>query len=142
MGTLWCSMWEKGPRGNSAAYSALSWFSLTSSATHKQIGLFWCLFLGGWVCVHFRSLWFSPINSPPRLELLPPLQLPQVFSFRGFEALFPRAGTLGFTVCLSPQFFLLVYLHADVGPPSPPARTLLQVLSTLAACLRPSYWSG
>ena len=41
-------------------------------------------------------------------------------------------------VCLTPQLFLLVYLHANVGPPSPqataslspPAAALLGVLST------------
>ena len=30
---------------------------------------------------------------------------------------------------LSPQLFLLVYLHSNVGPPSPPAAALLRVLS-------------
>ena len=58
------------------------------------------------------------------------------FSVRGFEALFPHAGTLGCAVCLAPQLFLLVYPH--VGPPAPPATALLsppasampQVLST------------
>ena len=56
-----------------------------------------------------------------------------------FEALFPHAGTLGCVVCLTPQLFLLVYLHMNVGPPSPPAApspgppavTLPQVLSAL-----------
>ena len=33
-------------------------------------------------------------------------------------------------VCLAPQLFLLVYLHANVGPPGPPSATLPQVLST------------
>ena len=42
-------------------------------------------------------------------EFLPLLQSPQNFSDRGFEALFPHAGTLGWAVCLSPQLFLLVY---------------------------------
>ena len=54
--------------------------------------------------------------------LLP--QPPQVFSVRGFEALFPHAGTLGCTVCLAPQLFLPGYLHMNVGPPTPPAATL------------------
>ena len=49
-------------------------------------------------------------------EFLPPLQPPQVFIVRGFEALFPHTGTLGFAVCLAPQVSLLVYLHANVGP--------------------------
>ena len=48
---LWCCMWRKGPRGNSATCSALSWLLVTSLATHKQIGPFWCRFPGGWVCV-------------------------------------------------------------------------------------------
>ena len=40
-----------------------------------------------------------------------------MFSVKGFEALFPRAGTLGCTVCLTSQLFFLVCLHANVGPP-------------------------
>ena len=44
---------------------------------------------------------------------------------------------MGFSVRLAPQLFLLVYLHANVGPPGsqsstsldPPAATLPQVLS-------------
>ena len=44
-----------------------------------------------------------------------------MFSVRGFEALFPHAGTLGCKVCLAPQLFLLVYPHANVGPPGLPA---------------------
>ena len=33
-------------------------------------------------------------------------------------------------VCLAPQLFLPVYLHTNMGPPSPPATALLRVLST------------
>ena len=62
-------------------------------------------------------------------EFLPPLQLPQVFTVRGFEALFPHAGMLGCSVYLAPHLFLLVYLHTNVGPPGPLATALLQVLS-------------
>ena len=51
---------------------------------------------------------------------------------------------------LTPWLFLPVYLHANVGPlslpaassPDPLATTLPHVLSSLAALLRPSYWSG
>ena len=65
-------------------------------------------------------------------------QPPQVFSIRGFEALFPRAGTLACVVCLAPQLFLPVYPHSNVGQPAPPTSTSLgwpaaalpQVLST------------
>ena len=47
------------------------------------------------------------------------------FSVRGFEALFPHAGTLGHVVCLTPQLFLLVYPQAIMGPLTLPAATLL-----------------
>ena len=71
-------------------------------------------------------------------EFLPLPQLPQVFSVWGFEALFPHTGTLGCEVCLAPQLFLPVYLHANVGlpalpvtaSPGPPASALPWVLST------------
>ena len=52
-----------------------------------------------------------------------------MFSVRGFQALFPQTGTLGCAACLTPQLFLLVYLYANVGPPSPQAATLPQVLT-------------
>ena len=87
------------------------------------------------------------------------LQPPQIFTVRGFEALFPHSGTLSYSVCLTPQLFLLVYPYANLGLPGPPAATspsppvtalptygplatdLPQVLSALAAGLRPSYQS-
>ena len=43
---------------------------------------------------------------------------------RGFEALFPRTGTLGCTDCLAPQLFLPVYPHTYAGPLGLPATTL------------------
>ena len=86
-------------------------------------------------------------------EFLLPPQPSQVFTVRGFEALLPCSGTPGCVVCLTPQLFLPVYLHVNVGLPDLPAAVLPahpkllstglpQVLSTLAACLHPSYWSG
>ena len=68
---LWCCMWRRGPRGNNAACLALRCFSVTSSATHKQIVSFWCWFLGGWFSVHSRTLWVSPMNSPLMLGVSP-----------------------------------------------------------------------
>ena len=41
------------------------------------------------------------------------------------EALFPGAVALGCAVCLAPQFFLPVYLCANVGPQAPPAAASL-----------------
>ena len=93
---------------------------------------------GGWVCVHSRTLWVSPMSSPVRLGVSPTASsIPTgVFSQR-FEALFPHAEALGCMVCLTPQLFLPAYLHSNVGQPTPqsaaslglPAATLPRVLS-------------
>ena len=48
-----------------------SQLSVTSCSTHKQIGPFWCWFLGQWVCVCFRTLWVSPEHSPVWLGVSP-----------------------------------------------------------------------
>ena len=62
-------------------------------------------------------------------------QSPQIFTVRGFEALFPHARTLGYVACLASHLFLPVYPHANVGPPSPPAATLpALVLQPLPCC--------
>ena len=98
--------------------------------------------LGPHGCLQWTLLWGW------EFLLLP--QPPQVFSIRGFEALVSCTGSLGCAVCLTPQLLLLAYLHTNVGPPTPPATAspgqpaaaLPQVLSTLAAYLHPSYWSG
>ena len=68
---------------------------------------------------------YSRVNSPVRLGVSPAaIPPPQVFSVTGFEALFPLTGTVGCAVCLTPQFFLLVYLHTNVRLPGLPATTL------------------
>ena len=99
---------------------------------------------GGWVCVHSRTLWVSPTNSPVRLGVSPTATTSTGFIGRGFEALVSHAGTLGCMVCLTPQLFLPTYLHTNVRLPSLPAAasssqsiTLLRVLFTLAAHLTP-----
>ena len=113
-------MWGRGPRGNNAACLALTLVSVTSLTSHKKIGSFWCWFPGGWVCVHSRTLWVSPMNSPVRLGVSPAVSTPTGVFSQTFEALFPQAGTLGCAVCLAPQLFLLVCPHANVWPPAPP----------------------
>ena len=65
------------------------------------------------------------MNSPVRLGVSPAHQPPQIFSVRGFEALFPHIGTLGCVFCFAPQLFLPLYLHANMGPPTLPAGALL-----------------
>ena len=61
--------------------------------------------------------------------------------------LFPHARTVGCGVCLTPQLFLPVYLHSNVGLPSlkstalpgPPATTVQASPLHTAARLHPSY---
>ena len=76
------------------------------------------------------------MNSPVRLGVSPPAASTPTGVFnQWFEALFPPAGALGCVVSLTPQLFLPVYPHANVGPPTlsaaalpppgPPATTLL-----------------
>ena len=64
------------------------------------------------------------MNSPMNLGVSPTATSTPtgVFNQR-FEALFPHAGALGSVVCFAPQLFLPVYLHENVGPPTPPAAT-------------------
>ena len=143
-------MWGRGLRGNSAACSTLCWFSVTPPATHKQTGPFWCCFPGGWVWVHSRTLWVSPMNSPMRLGVSPAVSTPTGVFNQRFEALFPHAGALS----------CAVWLPRPIVPPGLSAlecgtaryamccltgsSSHLLAVSPLcpAARLHPSYWSG
>ena len=130
-------MWGKRQRGNNAACSALCWFSITSPATHKQIGPFWRWFPGGWVCVPSRTLWVSPTNCPMRLSGSSSHHCNphRYFQWEALRLYFPAlepwvAARVCVCVCvcvlcLVSQLFLLVYLHANVGPPSLPASASL-----------------
>ena len=80
---MWHCMWMRGWRGGNATCSGLDQLSVTSPDTHKKIGPFWCWFPGGWFCVHSRTLWVSPMNSPVRLGVSPAASTPTgVFSLR------------------------------------------------------------
>ena len=63
----------------------------------------------------------------------------QVFSVRGFDALFPCAGTLGCTDFLTPHLLLPIYLYTSVGQPSLPVAPSpgLQVTTLPALVLQP-----
>ena len=76
---------------------------VTTFATHNQIGSPWCWFPSGWVCARSRPLWVSPATSPVRLGVSPAAAPTPtgVFNQR-FEALFPRTGALGYSVCFAP----------------------------------------
>ena len=92
-------MWGTGLIGSNGACSTLCWISITPSATHNQIGPFWCCLLNGWVGVSSRTLWVSPTTSPVRLGVSPAAASTSTGIFsRWFEALFPCAGTLGCAV--------------------------------------------
>ena len=65
--------------------------SVASPTTHKQIGPFWCRFPSGWVCVHSRTLWVSPMNFPVILGVSPTAETPTGFySQRFWGFLFPH----------------------------------------------------
>ena len=143
---LWCCMWVRGLRGNNAACSALCQLSVTFPTTHKQIGSIWCWFSVPCVCVFSSTLCLSPMKSPMRLGVSLTAAIPEDFTARRFEALFPRAGTLGCAVYLLPscssQFICMHMWDRPVCqyPPcctSPPTATLPCVPSTLAAHLCP-----
>ena len=151
MAALWCCLRGRGLRGNSAACSALCWFSVTPSTTHKQTGPFWCWFLSGWVCVHSRTLWISPTNSCESGSLSHLCNPPHVFTVRGFEALFPLlepwfAWYVSFPSCSSWFICTWMWNRPVCQPPPclprPSSRCLAVSPLCLAACLCPSYWSG
>ena len=91
------------PRGSNGARSTLHRTSVTASTTHNQTGPLWCWFPSGWACAHSRPLWVSPTTSPMRLGVSPAAApTPMGFFNQRFEALFPRAGALGCSVCFAP----------------------------------------
>ena len=94
----------EGLRGSNGARVTLLRISATPSATHNQIGPLWCWFPSGWAFACPRPLWVCPTTSPVRLGVSPAaVSAPMgVFNHR-FEALFPRAGALGYEVCFAPH---------------------------------------
>ena len=90
-----------------------------------------------WVCVHSRTLWVSPTNSPVRLLVSPAAASTPtgVFNQR-FEALFPRAGALGCAVCFSPLPFLRLSMH-ECGAMGSASHHLVGSASCSLACPLP-----
>ena len=94
----------EGPRGSNGACLTLLRLSIFHSGTHNQTGPLWCWFPSRWACVHSRPLWVSPTTSPVRLGVSPAATpTPTGIFNQRFEALFPRAGTLGCVVCFAPR---------------------------------------
>ena len=127
----------EGPRGSNGTSSTLCRISVTPSVTHNQIGLLWCWFLSGWACAHSRPLWVSPTTSPVRLGVSPDAALTPTGIFnQRFEALFPRAGALGYVVCFAPHhssWFICVWVWGwgvlPAALPAPFSATLSPALS-------------
>ena len=97
--------------GSQLAFSATptNHSKLGPSGTDSQVGGFVyilgpCGSLQGTVLFGWEFYW------PPEPS--------QVFTARGFEAFFSHTGTLGCVVCLAPQLFLPVDLHANVWLPA------------------------
>ena len=86
------------------APAPLHQISIFHSATHNQIGPLWCWFPSGWAYACPRPLWVSPTTSPVRLGVSPAAApTPTGIFNQRFEALFPRAGALGYKVCFTPR---------------------------------------
>ena len=131
---LWRCVWRRGSRGNNAVCPALGRLSFTSSATHKHIGPFWCWFLGRWACVHSRTLWVSPTNSPVRMEVSPATPTSTgLFSQRFWDFISP-CWDLGLRSQSCSPVVPPGYPHANVGPLGPPATTLPALVHQLLPC--------
>ena len=95
-------------------------------------------FLGGWVCVHSRTLWVSSTNSPVRLGVSPTAASTPtgVFSQR-LEALFPPHWNSGFRGLSCSPVVPPGLSASKCGTAWSPAATLLQLLPAPAAHLPP-----
>ena len=102
------------PRGSHGARSPLHRISIFHSDSHNQTGPLWCWFLSRWACTRPRPLWVSPTTSPVRLGISPAAVPTPTGAFnQRFEALFPRAGALGYPVQFTPR--CLSGLSAECG---------------------------
>ena len=96
---LWRCTWGRVQEGAMALALLSAGFQSLPLLPTIKLGP-WCCFLGGWVCVHSRTQWVSPMNSPVSLGVSPTAASTptDVFS-QWFEALFPHTGILGCLVC-------------------------------------------
>ena len=102
----------EGLRGSNGARFSLHRISIFQSAIHNQTGPLWCWFPSGWACAHSRLLWVSPTTSPVRLGVSPAAApTPRGVFNQRFEALLPRAGALGYTVCFAPRCLSSLSVH-------------------------------
>ena len=129
---------------------ALCWLSVISPSTHKQIGPFVCCFLGGWVCVCSRTLWFSLVSSPVMLGVHHNSHRFYSQRFCGFFFLpcwNPGLRGLSRSTVFPPGLSackcgITWSASCHLTCPGPPAATLPRVLSIPAARFCPSFQSG
>ena len=142
MSLRWVAVCGGGVREGTMPLAPLCQFSVTSPATHNQIGPFWCWFPGGWVCVWARPLWVSPTNSPMRLGVYPAATSTPMGVFnQRFEALF-HCCSPGFRGLSQSPVVLSGLSSCECGTTGPASCHLAASPLQLAARLRPSYWSG
>ena len=148
---LWWCGWGRGLRENNVICSALCWLSVTSPATHKQIGSLWCWFPGGWFCVPSRILWVPVTTSPERLELSPSASIATDFFSQRFWGFISSCWNPGLHVLSCCPVVLLSLSTCKHGtaltatsstPPWYSSHCLAVSPFCLAACHRPSYRSG
>ena len=143
-------MWGRGREGAMALAPLSVGFSVSPSATHNQIGPFWCSFPSGWACACSRPLWVSPTNSPVRLGISPAAASTPTggFSISGLRLYF---SVLELWAGRSVTPFTSCYLagQPQLCPPRSTIRHLAGSTSCVgasplrpAACLHPSYGSG
>ena len=95
------------------------------------------------VCIHSRTLWVSPTNSPVRLGVSPAASTPTGVFNQWCEALFPHAGTLDCAVCHLVHQLLPCWPAAALPTPlhNPQLRWVRQPPpcreSSLPSCLSP-----
>ena len=107
----------EGLSGSNGTCSTLHRTPICHSITHNQTGPLWCWFLSGWACACPRPLWVSPTTSPVRLGVSPAAApTPTGLFNQRFEALFPRAGALGYAVSFAPRRSSRFICALSVGP--------------------------
>ena len=123
--------------------------SIFDSATHNQTGPLWCWFPSGWAYAHSRPLWVSLTTSPVRLGVCPAAAPTPTGAFnQRFEALFPRAGALGYVVCFAPhrssRFICVRVWGHGVLPAALPApfSTTLSLALQVYLCMNVGLWGA
>ena len=142
LATLCCCLWGRVREGT-MLLAWPGWLSVTSPATHNQIGPFWCWFLGGWASLHSGpcgSLQWT--NSPVRLGVSPTAETPIGFysqRFWGFIFLGwnPGLHSLSRSPVVHPSLST-----RKCGAAGPSAAALPGVFSTFTSPLHPSCCPG